>query len=115
MGLQHIWLHSQWSQRLPTRLIQAPLSRHQMFEIHGGTLMQSWLGVNAFLNIILQLLRIFRIFLLSKGLLVGDCRRSSLVGVLEWCQAWVGVMGSTGCALPGKSLPGCWLRFACSL
>jgi len=52
MGLQHIWLHSQWSQRLPTRLIQAPLSRHQMFEIHGGTLMQSWLGVNAFLNII---------------------------------------------------------------
>jgi len=31
--------------------IQAPLSSHQMLEMHGRTLMQSWHAVNAFLNL----------------------------------------------------------------
>ncbi len=32
------------------------------------------------------------------------------VGVLEGCQAWVGVMASTECTFHPKCLLGCWPR-----
>ncbi len=65
MGLQQVRLYGLWSQRPPKRHVQAPLSSHQMCGMHGRTLMQSWHAVNALSTYFLQLLRIFRIFLLS--------------------------------------------------